>query len=228
MKKRFFTAAIACVAALSLSVSAFAADPGATNGKVESTQTGITAETPVSIETDLGLSVSAPAGTFDASVTEVKMNADVQATDNAASAAVEETISDVTTTGVSVNTKISITLTDQDGNVIQPVNGKVTVTVAYDGVSNAVAYVNGNVVEFIKLVVDGNVASFDATHFSDYYLVTLDDVNAVEYDKTLTADNGSSNAPGSTDDKNQNTGVVIAIVPAIAAAAAVVISKKRK
>lgn len=227
MKKRFFTAAIACVAALSLSVSAFAADPGATNGKVESTQTGITAETPISIETDLGLSISAPAGTFDASVTEVKMNADVQATDDAASAAVEETISDVTTTGVSVNTKISVTLTDQDGNAIQPVNGKVTVTVAYDGVSNAVAYVNGNVVEFIKLVIDGAVASFDAAHFSDYYLVTLDDVNAVEYDKTLTADNGSANAP-STDDKNQNTGVVIAIVPAIAAAAAVVISKKRK
>lgn len=227
MKKRLFTAAIACVAALSLSVSALAANPGATNGKVESTQSGITAETPVKIETDLGLSIDAPAGTFDASVTEVKMNADVQATDDTASAAVVDTISEVTTTSVSVNTKISVSLTDQNGNAIQPVNGKVTVTVAYDGVSNAVAYVNGNVVEFLKLAVNGAVASFDASHFSDYYLVTLANVDAVEYDKTLTVDNGTSNAP-TTEDKNQNTGVAIAIVPAIAAAAAVVISKKRK
>lgn len=227
MKKRFFTAAIACVAALSLSVSAFAADPGATNGKVESTQTGITAETPVKIETDLGLSIDAPAGTFAASVTEVTMNADVQATNNSSSAAVAETVADVASTSVTVNTKISVTLTDQDGNPIEPVNGKVTVTVAYDGVSNAVAYVNGNVVEFLKLAINGAVASFDASHFSDYYLVTLDNVDAVEYDKPLTANGGSTNAP-STDDKNQNTGVVIAIVPAIAAAAAVVISKKRK
>lgn len=227
MKKRLFTAAIACVAALSLSVSAFAADPGATNGKVESSQTGITAETPVKIETDLGLSIEAPAGTFDASVTEVTMNADVQATNNSASAAVAETVADVASTPVTVNTKISVTLTDQNGNPIEPVNGKVTVTVAYDGVSNAVAYVNGNVVEFLKLTINGAVACFDASHFSDYYLVTLDDVNAVEYDKTLTANAGSANAP-SNEDKNQNTGVVIAIVPAIAAAAAVVISKKRK
>lgn len=235
MKKRIFTSVVAIAAAMSLSVAAFATDPGATNGSQSSDAVTVVADKETVMEGDKGMTVTAPAGSFGDTVTSVKMVADVTATDNAAAASTAAAIDDVAkavgvTTEVKVNTKLSITLEDQDGKAVQP-NGKVTVTVAYDGVSNIVAYVDGANVEFIALVVaaDGKTASFETSHFSDYYLVEVaaDQVDAL-VGKSGTADNASGDVNQPSNDKNQPTGFALAIVPAAVAAAAVVVSKKRK
>lgn len=239
MKKRILTSAIAFVAAMSLSVAAFAAaEPGATNGKVEATQKDITAETPIDIKSDLGLTIAGDAGTFAEGVTEVKMDADITATDNTAAEAAAKTINEAieklvkdAKADLQINTKLAISLFDQDDKAIQPAEGKkLTVTVAYDGVSNAIAYVGDKKVEFIKLNVseDKKTASFDVTHFSDYYMVKVADsvVADLEGKSADVGTAGDTNKP--TDDKNKPTGVVLAIVPAAVAAAAVVVSKKRK
>lgn len=240
MKKRILTSAIAFVAAMSLSVAAFAAaEPGATNGKVEATQKDITAETPIDIKSDLGLTIAGDAGTFAEGVTEVKMDADIAATDNTKAEAAAKTINEAieklvkdAKADLQINTKLAISLFDQDDKAIQPAEGKkLTVTVAYDGVSNAIAYVGDKKVEFIKLNVseDNKTASFDVTHFSDYYMVKVADsvVADLEGKSADVGAAGNTNKPG-TDDKNKPTGVVLAIVPAAVAAAAVVVSKKRK
>ncbi len=239
MKKRILTSAIAFVAAMSLSVAAFAAaEPGATNGKVEATQKDITAETPIDIKSDLGLTIAGDAGTFAEGVTEVKMDADIAATDNTKDEAAAKTINEAieklvkdAKADLQINTKLAISLFDQDAKAIQPAEGKkLTVTVAYDGVSNAIAYVGDKKVEFIKLNVseDKKTASFDVTHFSDYYMVKVADsvVADLEGKSADVGTAGDTNKP--TDDKNKPTGVVLAIVPAAVAAAAVVVSKKRK
>lgn len=199
MKKQIFSAAVALAAVAAMSVSAFAVDPGATNGSAD----GTVADGKVTLNN----SVTVEGGFEDG----VKIVVDVEpATDVAAAVvdAVEAKAGDVT-----FNTAIEITATSGDV-AVQP-DGSVTVTVAYDGKSNKVAYVSdSNEVELIDLTVNGNVASFNTTHFSTFYLVTV-------------AENGNTTQPGG-DDKNEPTGVVLAIVPAAVAAAAVVVSKKRK
>lgn len=236
MKKRIFTSAVAIVAAMSLSAAAFAAAPGSTNGKQEGKQTGITAETEIKVESEGGLQVTAPAGTFAETVTEVNLNAEVTATDNTGAAAAAATINAAiaqiagadANADLVVNTKIDITLTDQDGQAIQPAEGKtVTVTAAYDGASNAVAYVNGDKVEFIKLTVNGTTASFDVTHFSDYYMVKVAD-SVVASLEGKSANVGAIGNTGDNTDDNKGTGFALAIIPAAVAAAGVVVSKKRK
>lgn len=236
MKKRIFTSVVAIAAAMSLSVAAFAAvEPGATNGSQSSDAVTVEADKETVMEGDKGLSVTAPAGSFADTVTSVKMVADVTATDNTAAEAPATAIDAVAkannvTTEITVNTKLSITLEDQDGKAVQP-NGKVTVTVVYDGVSNIIAYVDGNNVEFIALTVsaDKKTASFETSHFSDYYMVKVaDDQVEALVGKSGTADNAAGDPTKPDDDKNQPTGVVLAIVPAAVAAAAVVVSKKRK
>lgn len=236
MKKRIFTSVVAIAAAMSLSAAAFAAvEPGATNGSQSSEAVTVVADQETVMEGDKGLTIAAPAGSFSDTVTSVKMVADVTATDNTAAASTATAIDAVAkannvTTEITVNTKLSITLEDQDGKAVQP-NGKVTVTVVYDGVSNIIAYVDGNNVEFIALTVsaDKKTASFETSHFSDYYMVKVadDQVEALA-GKSGSADNAGGDVNKPSDDKNQPTGVVLAIVPAAVAAAAVVVSKKRK
>lgn len=235
MKKRIFASVVAVAAAMSLSVAAFATDPGATNGSQSSDAVAVVADEETVMEGDKGMTITAPAGSFSDTVTSVKMVADVTATDNDAAAstatAIDEAAKSISvTTEVKVNTKLSITLQDQDGKAVQP-NGKVTVTVAYDGVSNIVCYVDGTTVEFIALTVsaDKKTASFETSHFSDYYLVEVaaDQVEALA-GKSGSSDNASGDVNKPSDDKNKPTGVVLAIVPAVVAAAAVVVSKKRK
>ena len=229
MKKRILTSVVAIAAAMSLSVAAFAIDPGATNGSQSSDAVTVVADQETVMEGDKGMTITAPAGSFGDTVTSVKMVADVTATDNSAAAAAATAIEAVASTTVKVNTKLSITLEDQDGKNVQP-NGKVTVTVAYDGVSNIVAYVNGSNVEFIALVVsaDKKTASFETSHFSDYYLVEV----AADQVDALVGKSGDANAAGNTNqpgtDKHPSTGFALALVPAAVAAAAVVVSKKRK
>lgn len=229
MKKRIFTSVVAIAAAMSLSVAAFAIDPGATNGSQSSDAVAVVADQETVMEGDKGMTITAPAGSFGDTVTSVKLVADVTATDNSAASAAVSAMEAVASTTVKVNTKLSITLEDQDGKNVQP-NGNVTVTVAYDGVSNIVAYVDGSNVEFIALTVsaDKKTASFETSHFSDYYLVEV----AADQVDALVGKTGDGNAAGNTnqptDDKNQPTGFALALVPAAVAAAAVVVSKKRK
>ncbi len=152
------------------------------------------------VETSVGTVEGLGAGT--------NVTIEVQPTDtvdNEVSDAVKEKLGD----GVTFNTTVKVTVD------VQP-NGSATVTVAWDGQSNRAVYVGEDGVETFDLKVsdDQKTASFSTTHFSTFYLVTV-------------PENGQ---PGTDNegDKNEPTGVVLAIVPAAVAAAAVVVSKKRK
>ena len=212
MKKQIFSAAVALAAVAAMSVSAIAVDAGSTNGSATGSQT-LGADTAVSI-TPAGVDnvkVEAPAGVFGEGT--LTINISVNAVDAAAAAAEKSEIESKTAaTNVTVNTKIAIEAL-LDGVVVEP-NGTVTITVAYDGVSNKVAHVKDDgTIELLDLTVNGTIASFNTTSFSEFYLITA----------TVT---GDTNTP--TDDKNQATGVAIAVIPAIVAASAIVVSKKRK
>ena len=219
MKKQIFSAAVALAAVAAMSVSAFAVDAGSTNGSATGTQT-LTEDTAVSIQpagVD-NVKVEAPAGTFG--VGNLTINITVEKVEATAATAVvaeiENAVADVDVTAV--NTKIDIEAL-LDGVVVEP-NGTVTLTVAYDGVSNAVAHIKDDgTVEILDLVVNGNVASFNTTSFSDFYMITATVNNN-------TGSNGNTN--NNTEDKNQATGVALAVIPAIVAASAIGVSKKRK
>lgn len=217
--KKIIASLAAIATVLSLSVASFAVDPGNTNGEVGGTET-VKADEATDFVFDNGNTVVAAAGAFEAGKeVEIKLEA-TPIEDNAA-------VSDVAAAvaaaeggkGVELNTKVSITATS-DGVAVQP-NGDITITVAYDGKSNAVAYVGEDGVEAIALKVEGDKASFTVKHFSDFYMVKVADVDAFL---------GTTTTPPTTsgDDTNKPTGVAIAIVPAAIAAAAVVVSKKRK
>lgn len=219
MKKRIIAPIVAMAAVLTLSVSAAAVDsgatgvdPGATNKEASATAT-VAADKETVVELDNGVKVVIEAGAFaDGEVTvTVKLTATDNANNETAVAAIKEAIEklEADATGLAINTKIEITITDKDGKAIQPAEGKkVTVTVAEDGKSNIVAYVGDDVVEFIKL----SNGSFETTHFSTFYLATVANAGDLA---------GKSSNPG--------TGVVLVAIPAaIIAAAAVVVSKKRK
>ena len=229
MKKKIFAAAVAFVATMSLATSAFAATPGATNGSA-STEVKVEADKATEFTTDMGLTIEAPAGAFEAG-TDVKLEAKVDYVKSApnTTATVEAAIAKLANVSasdakVTLNTVVQVSLT-ANGATIQP-NGNVKVTVAYDGKSNGVAYVNGNNVEFIKLVKDGNFCSFETSHFSDYYLVTVDEA---VFEKVA---GQSTTVDGSGSNTNPGTGIALAVAPAGLAVAFVgvtaVISKKKR
>lgn len=197
---------------------------------------------------DGSFGVKIPAAAFGEGVTDVNVAASFvpmgAATEAqiAAMASAQDTIAAVfaAATGVAntasnpaatVNGFIDITFTDKDGNPIQPVNGAIAVTVAWDGASNYAAYIDdkGNV-ELYPLAVAGDKATFDATHFSTYFFVTVDEKAAEKIDTDGTgatiAPNGSTNGTGT----NPATGVAIAVIPAAigAAVVAICVAKKRK
>ena len=206
MKKQIFSAVASLAVVAAMSVSAFAVTAGSTNGSAEGEikDGKVTLDNSVTVEGDL------PEGTVVTVVDEKATEEDTKAVADA----VEATKSDLDVT--SVNTVIDITAKDAEGVAVQPnEDGSVTVTVAYDGVSNAVLYLGEDKIEELELKVydDKSFASFTTSHFSTFYMVTLNE-------------NGDDNGTGS--DKPVNTGVVLAVVPAIAAAAAIVVSKKRK
>lgn len=213
--KKIIASLAAIATALSLSVVSFAADPGDSNAKVDDTKT-VEEGKATEFTFDTGATVEAAAGAFEAGK-EVKIELEATpVTDTAAIATDIEAVSKAPGgKDVEFNTVVSISAT-ADGVEVQP-DGNITITIVYDGKSNAVAYVGADgKVEAIALTVsdDKNTASFTVTHFSDFYLVKVADVNAF-LGKTA-------------DDPNQPTGVAIAIIPAAIAAAAVVVSKKRK
>lgn len=237
MKKKIFAAAVAFVATMSLATSAFAAtesgstsdtavEPGKTNGEAQVEVTVKDGEK-TEFKTDVALEVEAPAGAFekDAKVTmeaDVAPAADAAATVTAAEKAVAVLAPDAKDDAakVSINTKLDITF-KVDNKAVQPKEA-VTVTVAHDGKSNVVVYVDGDKVQFIKLTVTGGMCSFKASHFSDYYLAEVDaSVLAKVEDKDA---NIGENNPG--------TGIALAVAPAALAVAFVgvtaAISKKKR
>lgn len=197
--KKVLSAVIALTAVAAMSVSAFAVDAGSTNGSAEGT-----ADKDGKVTLDNSVVVE---GLKEGDKVTVDVEA-VTAVDDAVKTAVEGKVGE----GAKVNTSVVIT------GIELGENQTATVTVAYDGASNKVVYVSDDAktVEVIDLDVatDKLTATFKTTHFSTFYLVTVP-----ENGQPGTGDNG---------DKNEPTGVVLAIVPAAVAAAAVVVSKKRK
>lgn len=229
MKKKIFAAAVAFVATMSLATSAFAAAPGSTNGSA-SAQVKVEADKATTIETDKGLTLDAPAGAFEAGA-EIKLEAKIDWVQSAPTTTkkVEDAIASIASVSgnaakATVNTKLEINLTS-NGTAVQP-NGKVKVTVAYDGKSNVVAYVNGNTVEFYALTVNGNTCSFETSHFSDYYMASVDEavVSKLAGNSATVDGNGSTNNP--------STGIALAVAPAGLAVAFVgvtaIVSKKKR
>ena len=217
MKKQIFSAVASLAVVAAMSVSAFAVDAGSTNGSGSGTAQ-LAPDKAVSIIPAgvQGVQIDAAAGVFGTEG-ELVIEVDVEPVAEAKAAAVAETI-DEAEVGVvvkSVNTVIDISAFIGD-LAVQP-NGEVKITVAWDGVSNQVIYVGDNgEVEVMPTEQTGNVIAFTTTHFSDFYMVTVDE------------DSSNGDTSGSGDDKNQPTGVVLAVIPAIAAASAIVVSKKRK
>jgi len=233
MKKKIFAAAVAFVATMSLATGAFAAAPGGTNGKVEA-EVKVEADKPTEIKTENNLVLEAPAGAFEAGA-DIKLAADVQSVksdDTAVAATATKLESAITkiasasgdTAKATVNTKLEITLTS-NGTSVQP-NGKVKVTVAWDGKSNVVAYVNGSNIEFFKLTVTGTTCSFETEHFSDYYMASVDEAVVEKVaGQSATVDEGNTG-------NNPNTGIALAVAPAALAVAFVgvtaIVSKKKR
>ena len=228
MKKKIFVAAVAFVATMSFATTAFAAAPGGTNGSA-TTEVTVKADEATEFKTENNLVLEAPAGAFEAGAN-VKLDANVEAvtTTPAAAATVETAIAQIASVSgdaakATVNTKLEISLTS-NGTAVQP-NGKVKVTVAYDGKSNVVAYVNGGTVEFFALTVTDNVCSFETSHFSDYYMASVEQsvVDKV-VGQSATVNNNGGNNPG--------TGVALAVAPAALAVAFVgvtaIVSKKKR
>lgn len=331
MKKRFFNTAVAIAAAMALSVSAFAEAaepglsvpgfsgiPGASTALVKGEIVGST----MKLGSSEGIAVDGRLKYFGDRTNVVlcaslqdDVPADVQ---DATEAIVTDYLSaqkpTMSSNTIEVNMVIRVQLYDLDAEEYFEPSGPLTVSVPTDSVSNIVAFISedGKTIEWRSLNKGGNtVMSFTASHFSDYYFMTLDEdvvealttndpgndvpapgetttapttpVGPGGSDNTTTTtaapdattapdsttapgtnnggdtttapsentdNNGSNggdttNAPadggndstdnnntGNTDgtgnDKNQNTGVVLAVIPAAIAAAAVVISKKRK
>ena len=165
-------------------------------------------------------------------------------------AALNVTVGTETETGISYD----ITIVNANGETVQPndtVTVKIPVPEALEG--SAAYYVyhqapDGALTDMHAVYEDGCV-TFVTDHFSTYILTTeklTDDSEAANTTTTTPApdstDSEATTAPapdsgtGSTgntentdnDDKNVPTGVIFAILPALAAAAGVAISRKRK
>lgn len=229
MKKKIFAAAVAFVATMSLATSAFAAAPGGTNGTATA-EVKVEADKATTIETDKGLTLDAPAGAFEAGA-DIKLEAKIDWVQSAPTTTkkVEDAIASIAsvsgdTAKAVVNTKVEINLTS-NGAAVQP-NGKVKVTIAWDGKSNVVAYVNGSTVEFYALTISGNTCSFETSHFSDYYMASVDKtvLSSIEGKSADVNNSGNNNNPG--------TGIALAVAPAGLAVAFVgvtaIVSKKKR
>ena len=120
----------------------------------------------------------------------------------------------------------------KDGAKVQP-NGTIKVTInvpaALKDAANLFVYrveEDGKLTDVKASVVNGKLV-FSTSHFSTYIITS----EALSGDAVVTeaaATTAAPTAPEKPDDKNQATGVVIAVIPAVIAAAGVIISKKRK
>ena len=126
----------------------------------------------------------------------------------------------------------------KDGQKVQP-NGTIKVTIkvpeALKSAANLFVYrveADGTFTDVKATVKDGKI-EFTTSHFSTYIITSealTGDAVVTEAAATTTAPAATTAANGNaaTDDKNQATGVVLAVIPAMLAAAGVVAAKKRK
>lgn len=195
MKKRFFNAVVATVAAMSLSVSAFAetATPGLSDlpgwsgvpGASDAAVTVPVDKSYIEVGSEDGVLVAGPKGAFG-SATSVTLAASIASGDEIPSDMVEgvkEAVYNVldnwkprlVTQNFSVNTVVRVSLYNQDNEEFEP-TAALDLTIPTDKKSNIVAYVGDNgKVEWYEIKDDNNkLMTISTKHFSDYYFLTLD------------------------------------------------------
>ncbi len=195
MKKRFFNAVVAAVAAMSLSVSAFAetATPGLSDlpgwsgvpGASDAAVTVPVDKSYIEVGSEDGVLVAGPKGAFG-SATSVTLAASIASGDEIPSDMVEgvkEAVYNVldnwkprlVTQNFSVNTVVRVSLYNQDNEEFEP-TAALDLTIPTDKKSNIVAYVGDNgKVEWYEIKDDNNkLMTISTKHFSDYYFLTLD------------------------------------------------------
>ena len=195
MKKRFFNAVVAAVAAMSLSVSAFAetATPGLSvlpgwSGVPGASDAAVTVpvdKSYIEVGSEDGVLVAGPKGAFG-SATSVTLAASIASGDEIPSDMVEgvkEAVYNVldnwkprlVTQNFSVNTVVRVSLYNQDNEEFEP-TAALDLTIPTDKKSNIVAYVGDNgKVEWYEIKDDNNkLMTISTKHFSDYYFLTLD------------------------------------------------------
>lgn len=112
---------------------------------------------------------------------------------------------------------LDIVLKDQDGNPIEKLNGKVTVTVPAAGNQNAVLYIaDDNKVSDMGAKLSNGYLSFETDHFS--YYAAAEKVNGA-------VDGGNDNVQTG---ENNNVTIAVVAIMFIAAAGIVVLSVKAK
>lgn len=233
MKKRFFNAVVATVAAMSLSVSAFAetATPGLSDlpgwtgvpGASDAAVTVPVDKSYIEVGSEDGVLVAGPKGAFG-SATSVTLAASIASGDEIPSDMVEgvkEAVYNVldnwkprlVTQNFSVNTVVRVSLYNQDNEEFEP-TAALDLTIPTDKKSNIVAYVGDNgKVEWYEIKDDNNkLMTISTKHFSDYYFLTLDAtvvdtllgiVGPEDPDETDDSNNGGGNNGGSTESTSQ-------------------------
>lgn len=233
MKKRFFNAVVAAVAAMSLSVSAFAetATPGLSDlpgwsgvpGASDAAVTVPVDKSYIEVGSEDGVLVAGPKGAFG-SATSVTLAASIASGDEIPSDMVEgvkEAVYNVldnwkprlVTQNFSVNTVVRVSLYNQDNEEFEP-TAALDLTIPTDKKSNIVAYVGDNgKVEWYEIKDDNNkLMTISTKHFSDYYFLTLDAtvvdtllgiVGPEDPDETDDSNNGGGNNGGSTESTSQ-------------------------
>ena len=159
-----------------------------------------------------GVTVEVAADVLPEGVKKVKM--EVAAVDNAK---VADAIATAEKDGFKNVAVLDIVLKDQDGNPIEKLNGKVTVTVPAAGNQNAVLYIaDDNKVSDMGAKLSNGYLSFETDHFS--YYAAAEKVNGA-------VDGGSDNVQTG---ENNNVTIAVVAVMFIAAAGIVVLSVKAK
>lgn len=230
MKKRIFNTAVALVAAMSLSTAAFAeaapgvsgpgaSDPGVSNpgwsdlgpgaSDYEETVdlTGLADDAEVILGSAQGLAIEGTRKDFPAEVTKVTLVSSIGKLKDEPAKEAKKVIQNKNSDRYIVNVSygISVTLLDQDGNVIEPVNPLTVYVVktSENEKSNGAAYISDDskTVETIVKKADFSKEStffkFVASHFSKYYLFQYD---VDEETTTTTKAPGGSGSGGGFDD----------------------------
>ena len=230
MKKQIFSAVVAIAAVAAMSVSAIAVDAGFSDGSFSSVDVKVDAGEAVDQVIDEGevtLSITADEGVFADGLDSFEIAASNEI-DAKVEAEVEKAVVDAFDGGnvvfaageapfrfevksVDVALDISAIL---DGKKVQP-DGSVEITISrgegMETANQAIYIGDDGKVEVLPTTSSKTEITFKTTHFSTFYLVTAEAI------------------PNGEDNKdNPGTGVVLAVIPAVAAAAAIVVSKKRK
>lgn len=242
MKKQFFTAAVACAAALSLSVSAFAAnDLGFSDGDLGGSGIGesyqvvtVNENGETRVATSAGVGAIFPQGSLPTNIVSVKMevvseDASNLTTGDEAFDSMKQGLKDLGGDDtLKVNKLISITLTgtDKDGNQV-PVTTftrPITVVVVNDDVSNAIGYPEGADAEhkLLGLFIGETTSTFSTDHFSDFYQITVaEDVantlrggNTPPEETTTTTSKPTDLVPPGSGDNSGNAGETTTAAPA--------------